>query len=316
MMTNETFLKRLSETGSLERVTPMEEYQGRDVKILFRCNTCGYEWKTRPDHITGGCGCPKCRDVANHKKYAKTHEQFIKELKEKGILDKIEVLGEYYANDSPIFVQCKECGYKWETIPARILSGSLCLKCAREKRKKTNIDFILELEGKRILDKIVPLEDYKGCKEKILFRCLRCGNEWLATPDNILQNKGCPNCQQSSLEYKVEDILKENNIEYIKQYYPNFLSNGKSHLSLDFYLPKYNIAIECQGKQHFYPIEYWGGERGLQERLIRDEKKYSLCKDNGINLLYYTECHVPKTFKHTYMNKDEIKEKLIQFKKE
>ena len=32
-------------------------------------------------------------------------------------------------------------------------------------------------------------------------------------------------------------------------------------MSLDFYLPKYNMAIECQGEQHYKPIEYFGGEK-------------------------------------------------------
>ena len=42
-------------------------------------------------------------------------------------------------------------------------------------------------------------------------------------------------------------VLEKNNIVFIEQYREKWLSKQ----SLDFYLPEYNIAIECQGMQHF-----------------------------------------------------------------
>jgi len=60
---------------------------------------------------------------------------------------------------------------------------------------------------------------------------------------------------------------------------------GQQHL--DFYLPKFNVAIECQGEQHFNSFEYFGGEKSFKERLERDERKKILCKENNVPLLYY-----------------------------
>lgn len=57
--------------------------------------------------------------------------------------------------------------------------------------------------------------------------------------------------------------------------------------SLDFYLPDYNIAIECQGNQHFEPIEHFGGKQMLLYFKDRDYRKYTLCKTNCIIILYY-----------------------------
>ena len=57
--------------------------------------------------------------------------------------------------------------------------------------------------------------------------------------------------------------------------------------SLDFYLLEYNIAVECQGEQHFLPIEAFGGEEGLKRRKELDENKLRLCKENNIKLLYF-----------------------------
>jgi hypothetical protein len=61
---------------------------------------------------------------------------------------------------------------------------------------------------------------------------------------------------------------------------------------LDFYLPDYNIAIECQGVQHFKAINYWGGNVGLNNQIIRDVDKYKSCSINNIKLIYYINQHI------------------------
>lgn len=57
---------------------------------------------------------------------------------------------------------------------------------------------------------------------------------------------------------------------------------------MDFYLPKYNIAIECQGIQHFKPINLFGGENGFQNTKERDIQKKKLCEEHGIKILYFS----------------------------
>lgn len=61
-------------------------------------------------------------------------------------------------------------------------------------------------------------------------------------------------------------------------------------MSLDFYLSKYKIAIECQGVQHFKPINFFGGENAFNETLKRDKSKEKLCNENGVMLLYFSKC--------------------------
>ena len=60
----------------------------------------------------------------------------------------------------------------------------------------------------------------------------------------------------------------------------------KQHL--DFYLPEYNIAIECQGEQHFKPIKHFGGDEELKLVSIRDKRKRKLCNKHNIKIVYYT----------------------------
>ena len=67
---------------------------------------------------------------------------------------------------------------------------------------------------------------------------------------------------------------------------------NEKNLSLDFYLPDYNTAIECQGIQHFNCVSFFGGASFLEETKRRDNKKRILCKENGINLLYYSDLNI------------------------
>ena len=57
-------------------------------------------------------------------------------------------------------------------------------------------------------------------------------------------------------------------------------------MRLDFFLPEYNIAIECQGEQHFKPVEYFGGDVTYNKVLYRDKLKKLICTNNNINILY------------------------------
>jgi len=58
---------------------------------------------------------------------------------------------------------------------------------------------------------------------------------------------------------------------------------GKQHL--DIYFPKYNLGIEYQGDQHYYPIDFFGGEKSFTHNKERDLRKKILCKDNNCILI-------------------------------
>lgn len=63
-------------------------------------------------------------------------------------------------------------------------------------------------------------------------------------------------------------------------------------MKLDFYLPEYNIAIECQGIQHYKPIDFARKGKEWAEKLFFDNKKRDLlkkelCDKNKVKLLYF-----------------------------
>ena len=124
--------------------------------------------------------------------------------------------------------------------------------------------------------------EYVNAKTKVCIMCPKHGEFW-QTPDDHLRGKGCPKCNSSHMESEIRNILQENKINFVEQKKFDWLRRQ----SLDFYLPDYNIAIECQGKQHFEVVDYFGGEESLTEVNKRDQNKKQLCEKHNIKILYY-----------------------------
>ena len=77
-----------------------------------------------------------------------------------------------------------------------------------------------------------------------------------------------------------------NEYEVIQQFKPYFLYVNKGQLSFDAYIPKLKIAFEYQGKQHYEPIEYFGGEESFKKQQYRDKIKKEISKKNNVKLIY------------------------------
>jgi len=106
---------------------------------------------------------------------------------------------------------------------------------------------------------------------------------------NMPHSYGCPFCNESKLEKEVEMFLNKKHIIFEKQKRFNWLGRQ----SLDFYLPKYNIGIECQGEQHYKPVDFGGkGIKWATEQfkytIKKDNIKKRKCENNGVKLLYYS----------------------------
>ena len=73
----------------------------------------------------------------------------------------------------------------------------------------------------------------------------------------------------------------------IYQYKPFFLhSSFGGQMSYDIFIQELNVAIEYQGKQHFEPVDFFGGEDSFEKVKIRDEEKRKLSAEHGIKLVY------------------------------
>ena len=84
----------------------------------------------------------------------------------------------------------------------------------------------------------------------------------------------CKRYKATAIEIKVSLFLSENFIEFEKEKYFSGLGGF-----VDFYVPKYNIVIECDGA-------YWHGLPGAKER---DERRDKFLLGVGINVLRLPE---------------------------
>lgn len=191
---------------------------------------------------------------------------------------------------------CNKCGHTFYAIYDNLVNKkSGCPYCS--KRKKTNTEFICELIslfGKRLIyDKV----HYLNAKTPVTLICPKHG-EFMKTPNKLLSGQGCPKCKLSLLETITMNRLSSRNILFETQKHFDWLGRQ----SLDFYLPEYNIAIECQGEQHFHQVYFNGkidnvDKRNLFESISkRDKNKFNLCSLHKIRLIYFIDKNIDMDF--------------------
>lgn len=74
----------------------------------------------------------------------------------------------------------------------------------------------------------------------------------------------------------------------ISQHRPFFLrSSYGGQMSYDVFIAGVNIAVEYQGKQHFEPVDYFGGEEAFKKLQIRDAEKKRISEENGVKMVYF-----------------------------
>ena len=99
-----------------------------------------------------------------------------------------------------------------------------------------------------------------------------------------MRGHGCTVCNESHGEREIIQWLDNNSIEYIPQYRFNDCRD-KYPLPFDFYLPQHNVCIEYNGRQHYEPVEFFGGNEDFKIRQIHDRMKMDYCESSGIDLL-------------------------------
>ncbi|MCC4389143.1 PDDEXK family nuclease [Limosilactobacillus reuteri] len=254
----------------------LSDYQTSSDKISVLHKKCNNTLEVQAGALLRTGCCSYC--YGNRRK---TTEQFKRELEEIRP-GEFKVLGEYKQSAKPIRVQHK-CGYVYEPQARIILKGGQCPKCAGVLKysPKEFTDKIKEITGGSYL----VLDDYVDTRTKIRFKHLSCANIFTMRPNSFISGERCPVCKRASRgERDIQQFLDNNKIEYEAQKMFEGLVD-KKQLSYDFYLPELNILIEYQGKQHYKPIDFFGGEETYRKQLRHDELKRMYAKENEIELI-------------------------------
>ena len=265
-------------------IVPVEQYINAKTQILHFCQRHKVEWYVAPDDVLHGCGCPECAKESFRKSRMRTQDEYISELSIKN--PDLILIGDYLGNNMPTKHYCKIHDYTFNIAPNSTLAGHGCKYCLsdkiRAKQFKSEDVYIAELKEKRPDVKLVG--KYLGALVPTEHLCLEHNVIWKVAPANIFYGNGCPQCYESKGERLVRLWLEKHLIEYIPQKKFDDCIDIQ-HLSFDFYLPYYNTLIEVNGKQHYEPIEYFGGQEKFNIQIKHDNMKKQYCEDNGIRLL-------------------------------
>ena len=252
------------------------EYADAFTKVCIICPEHGEFWQSPGNHLYGN-GCPKC--VGKNR----TTETFIQEAHllhgTKYNYEKVDYQGIFHK----VCIICPEHGEFWQS-PHDHLRGHGCIKCKNNRTQK-----ITTLCAENFQEKAVLIHgnrydyskvEYVNAKTKVCIICPEHGEFW-QSPNGHLNGKGCPKCKESFLEKEVRILLEEKGILFERE--KRFEGYNRIY---DFYLPKYNIIIECQGIQHFKDVDFF--KLTLQEQIKIDKEKHDWCIKHNIVTYYFT----------------------------
>lgn len=187
--------------------------------------------------------------------------------------------------------QCK-CGNTVIVLGKHLRSGNTksCGCYQKERAAQSNMDRVGSLVGKKFGKLTVISENgfitHKSGKRSRIYYCeCDCGNIVPAAQHQYLAYGDLTSCGciRSKGEYQIEQLLKEHNISYIREYSFEDLVDDLP-LRFDFAIfknDKLEALIEFQGEQHYNPSNGFYNETVIEH----DKMKVEYCKKNNIQLI-------------------------------
>lgn len=264
-ITEEQFRARIAET--LPDIEILGSFTKMTDRIDVRCKTCGKTWNPIAQSLYRGHGCLKCAG-----KEQKTTEEVKAELAD--LRPDVLLLGKYESALKPVLYRFTGCGHECVISTAHIKSGRGCPECAKALNgasQRHNNERLQQMLDERFGD-IEVVGEYVNNTTPILFRCRRCGHEWMARPMDVKASRGCPECNKAGTSFLQEFIYA-----FMAHALPDgsVLSRDRTAIGkeLDIYVPSAGLAIEPGS---------WYWHRG---NVANDEEKARLCRDAGIELV-------------------------------
>lgn len=253
-------------------------YKTNKIPVEIICPEHGSFWQAPGDHLKGW-GCDRCS-----KKHKPTTEEWIESVKHlrNGVYDFSKV--EYKDNKTPVILICPKHG-EFSVLPSNFAANKAgCPKCNDELKstryRKTTEQFIED--ARKVHGDLYDYSkvNYINSWEPVCIICSKHGEFW-QTPVVHLSGSGCQKCMYKN-QTKLYNMLKQEfpNEEILYDAHLDWLE--KQHF--DIYFPKYNIAIEYDGQQHFIEVERFGGKMKLEDYIIWDEKKNQKAIQNRCKL--------------------------------
>lgn len=206
---------------------------------------------------------------------------------------------------APWSTRCRKCSAGGK----KRITDTLWHNTAKDASEVTQ-NKINDLSGQQFGNLIVikRIGTNKGSHSVYECRC-SCGNTENIT-DIELKRAGkfvCSKCADtlSQGEKFIKNILEEHKVNYAQQYVFSDLIGDDKSLRFDFALltpqKKPYVLIEFQGRQHYEPIDYFGGQEKFEKQKRYDEKKRDYCKKNHLTLIEFPYTMEPERIKEVLL---------------
>lgn len=314
--TQEEFINQVKEIHGNRYDYSKVEYVNDKTKVCIICHEKdefgeehGEFWVT-PNNFLKNRNCPKCS-----KREKLTKDSFIKKARsihgDKYDYSKVEVRGV----DTKVIIICPIHG-EFEQTPYKHLQRQQgCPECGKIQRglsHRISVETFLERAKATHGNKYdYSKVEYTGVDTKVCIICPIHGEFWQTPYVHTSMGCGCPVCNRSKLEEEIAKLLDSENIiyEYRKRDF-----DWLCRMELDFYIPNLNVAIECQGLQHFQPVDFGDKNINIKEAfestIYRDNKKKQLCDEHNIKLLYFSKLGINYPYQ-VYEDKQELLKEIL-----
>ena len=298
-------------------------YKNNSDNLLFKClkDNCGEEFDSNWNHISGNNrGCPYCssQKLGLLNCLATKNPELAKEWHStlNGDLTPYDI---FPTHNEHVWWQCsKNPKHVWKTnINDRYSKKTGCPYCAG---KLASEDYNLLVCNPKLCEEWdykkndKRPEDYTpGSGEYAWWKCKECNHSWYIKINNRnhKNGSGCPECNKSKGEKKIDEVLiirdwtkisqenfdkLEDKNKYNKNYFitqkefDGLIGTGRGLLRYDFYIPKLNLIIEYDGEFHFRIIKYKNesieqAKNRYNKQQVHDRMKNKYAMNNDIQLI-------------------------------
>lgn len=309
--TTEEFKKEVYNlVGKEYKVLGEYEKNKKPIKMQHNSIHCNHIFNMNPNSFLRGQRCPVCGNNKKSEKLRRTTEKVKSEISkiENG---RYELVGDYKNQRTPILIYDSKCGGIFETKYEKFIKFKRCNNC----NPNISIQLTHEEYERKIQkvhgDEYNILGKYKNSRSNIKVKHIKCGKTFYPNARNLARGMGCPFCNKSNSSKgakKIAEILEKLKVDFIREFPIKTSRRQKRFYRFDFAIfnEKDDIiaVIEYDGKQHFEPVDFFGGNKGLKETQKRDKKKNEYCYKNNIPIyrIPYWEFENIETIINTILN--------------
>ena len=190
---------------------------------------------------------------------------------------------------APWSTRCRKCSAGGKKRQTDTLWHNTAKSATEQSQNKVN-----DLSGQTFGNLVVLERLGTNSGSHSIYKChCACGRITTIT-DTELKRLGkfaCSECTNSISQGEkfIKSLLDQYHVNYKQQYVFKDLIGDEKSLRFDFALmnkdDKPYVLIEFQGRQHYEPIDYFGGQEQFEKQQRYDKKKREYCTKHNIGLL-------------------------------